>query len=85
MKLTASQSHGPGFSQVISRWILQKIIIIVIKKKKKKKTKLCFDAEGTGKVNWKGVAYYNRLINYLLKKGKFSNKIKILHAKLNII
>ncbi|XP_034674012.1 beta-glucosidase 44-like [Vitis riparia] len=25
--------------------------------------------EGTGKVNWKGVAYYNRLINYLLKKG----------------
>ncbi|XP_010032630.2 beta-glucosidase 44 [Eucalyptus grandis] len=25
--------------------------------------------DGTGKVNWKGVAYYNRLINYLLKKG----------------
>ncbi|QCD92277.1 beta-glucosidase [Vigna unguiculata] len=24
---------------------------------------------GTGKVNWKGVAYYNRLIDYLLKKG----------------
>ncbi|XP_051119237.1 beta-glucosidase 44-like [Andrographis paniculata] len=24
---------------------------------------------GTGKVNWKGVAYYNRLINYMLKKG----------------
>ncbi|KAK1565715.1 hypothetical protein Q3G72_033155 [Acer saccharum] len=24
---------------------------------------------GTGKVNWKGVAYYNRLINYLLEKG----------------
>ncbi|KAH7549385.1 hypothetical protein JRO89_XS13G0023200 [Xanthoceras sorbifolium] len=24
---------------------------------------------GTGKVNWKGVAYYNRLINYLLKRG----------------
>ena len=27
------------------------------------------NAEGTGKVNWKGVAYYNRLINYLLKRG----------------
>ncbi|KDO62878.1 hypothetical protein CISIN_1g010049mg [Citrus sinensis] len=24
---------------------------------------------GTGKVNWKGVAYYNQLINYLLKRG----------------
>ncbi|XP_027357672.1 beta-glucosidase 44-like isoform X3 [Abrus precatorius] len=24
---------------------------------------------GTGKVNWKGVAYYNRLINYLLERG----------------
>ncbi|XP_019153660.1 PREDICTED: beta-glucosidase 44-like [Ipomoea nil] len=24
---------------------------------------------GTGKVNWKGVAYYNRLINYMLEKG----------------
>ncbi|KAJ0105783.1 hypothetical protein Patl1_19688 [Pistacia atlantica] len=24
---------------------------------------------GAGKVNWKGVAYYNRLINYLLEKG----------------
>ncbi|XP_006644213.1 beta-glucosidase 1 [Oryza brachyantha] len=24
---------------------------------------------GTGKVNWKGVAYYNRLINYMLKIG----------------
>lgn len=27
-------------------------------------------ADGTGKVNWKGVDYYNRLINYMLKKGK---------------
>ncbi|KAK6925331.1 Glycoside hydrolase family 1 [Dillenia turbinata] len=25
--------------------------------------------EGVGKVNWKGVAYYNRLINYLLERG----------------
>ncbi|CAO2840184.1 unnamed protein product [Amaranthus hypochondriacus] len=25
--------------------------------------------EGAGKVNWKGVAYYNRLIDYLLKRG----------------
>nr|GME07138.1 beta-glucosidase 44-like [Ipomoea batatas] len=25
--------------------------------------------DGTGKVNWKGVAYYNRLINYMLEKG----------------
>nr|XP_027125940.1 beta-glucosidase 44-like isoform X1 [Coffea arabica] len=24
---------------------------------------------GTGKVNWKGVAYYNRLIDYMLKQG----------------
>ncbi|XP_057978344.1 beta-glucosidase 44-like [Malania oleifera] len=24
---------------------------------------------GTGKVNWKGVAYYNRLINYMLARG----------------
>nr|GMD80832.1 beta-glucosidase 44-like [Ipomoea batatas] len=24
---------------------------------------------GTGKVNWKGVDYYNKLINYMLKKG----------------
>ncbi|KAK3012895.1 hypothetical protein RJ639_009712 [Escallonia herrerae] len=25
--------------------------------------------KGSGKVNWKGVAYYNRLINYMLKRG----------------
>ncbi|KAL9237910.1 hypothetical protein vseg_012403 [Gypsophila vaccaria] len=25
--------------------------------------------EGTGKINWEGVAYYNRLIDYLLKRG----------------
>ncbi|OMO95731.1 Glycoside hydrolase, family 1 [Corchorus olitorius] len=25
--------------------------------------------EGTGRVNWKGVAYYNRLIDYLIEKG----------------
>ncbi|KAA3458426.1 beta-glucosidase 44-like [Gossypium australe] len=25
--------------------------------------------EGVGKVNWAGVAYYNRMINYLVKKG----------------
>ena len=25
--------------------------------------------EGAGKVNWKGVAYYNRLIDYLLTRG----------------
>ncbi|KAF3437201.1 hypothetical protein FNV43_RR19954 [Rhamnella rubrinervis] len=25
--------------------------------------------EGTGKVNWEGVAYYNRLINYMIKRG----------------
>ncbi|KAL6175661.1 hypothetical protein ACLB2K_052300 [Fragaria x ananassa] len=25
--------------------------------------------DGTGKVNWKGVAYHNRLINYLLERG----------------
>ncbi|XP_031406253.1 beta-glucosidase 44-like isoform X2 [Punica granatum] len=25
--------------------------------------------DGTGRVNWKGVAYYNRLINYLIEKG----------------
>ncbi|CAH9084835.1 unnamed protein product [Cuscuta epithymum] len=24
---------------------------------------------GTGKINWKGVRYYNRLINYMLQKG----------------
>ncbi|KAK6921261.1 Glycoside hydrolase family 1, partial [Dillenia turbinata] len=24
---------------------------------------------GTGEVNWEGVSYYNKLINYLLKKG----------------
>lgn len=24
---------------------------------------------GAGKVNWKGVTYYNRLINYMLKIG----------------
>lgn len=27
------------------------------------------NAEGTGKINWKGVAYYNRLIDYLVQKG----------------
>ncbi|KAG5233918.1 beta-glucosidase [Salix suchowensis] len=25
--------------------------------------------DGTGKVNWNGVAYYNRLINYMIEKG----------------
>ncbi|GMI85539.1 B-S glucosidase 44 [Hibiscus trionum] len=25
--------------------------------------------EGVGRINWEGVAYYNRLINYLVKKG----------------
>ncbi|GAB2301507.1 Beta-glucosidase 44 [Dionaea muscipula] len=25
--------------------------------------------EGSGRVNWEGVAYYNRLIDYMLKKG----------------
>ncbi|XP_065850399.1 beta-glucosidase 44-like isoform X2 [Euphorbia lathyris] len=25
--------------------------------------------DGTGEVNWKGVAYYNRLINYMLHRG----------------
>ncbi|WCJ42049.1 beta glucosidase 43 [Euphorbia peplus] len=25
--------------------------------------------KGTGEINWKGVAYYNRLINYMIKKG----------------
>lgn len=34
---------------------------------------LGFHAEGTGKVNWEGVAYYNRLINYMLKKGSHNN------------
>jgi beta-glucosidase/6-phospho-beta-glucosidase/beta-galactosidase len=29
------------------------------------------NVDGTGKVNRKGVAYYNRLIDYLLKRGKF--------------
>lgn len=32
---------------------------------------LILNSEGTGKVNWKGVAYYNKLINYLLKRGNF--------------
>ncbi|XP_060669213.1 beta-glucosidase 44 isoform X2 [Ziziphus jujuba] len=44
-------------------------------------TKLKFDAyrfsiswsrifpEGTGRVNWEGVAYYNRLIDYMIEKG----------------
>lgn len=31
---------------------------------------LCsFCAGGVGKVNWLGVAYYNRLIDYMLSKG----------------
>jgi hypothetical protein len=30
---------------------------------------VCY-VDGTGEVNWKGVAYYNRLINYMVKKGK---------------
>lgn len=25
--------------------------------------------EGAGEVNWKGVAYYNRLIDYLIERG----------------
>lgn len=35
-----------------------------------KNLKNLVNADGTGKVNWKGVAYYNRLINYLIEKGK---------------
>lgn len=31
--------------------------------------------DGRGKVNWKGVAYYNKLINYLLKRGENKQKI----------
>ena len=27
------------------------------------------NTEGTGKINWNGVAYYNRLIDYLVQKG----------------
>lgn len=35
------------------------------------------NAEGTGKINWKGVAYYNRLIDYLVQKGKAFNSYTI--------
>ncbi|KAJ6765010.1 BETA-GLUCOSIDASE 44 [Salix koriyanagi] len=28
-----------------------------------------YKVDGTGKVNWNGVAYYNRLINYMIEKG----------------
>ncbi|KAJ6289216.1 hypothetical protein OIU76_025094 [Salix suchowensis] len=28
-----------------------------------------FDVDGAGKVNWKGVAYYNRLIDYMIERG----------------
>ncbi|KAL3570796.1 hypothetical protein D5086_028045 [Populus alba] len=28
-----------------------------------------FDADGAGKVNWNGVAYYNRLIDYMIERG----------------
>ena len=31
--------------------------------------------DGRRKVNWKGVAYYNKLINYLLKRGENKQKI----------
>lgn len=32
-----------------------------------------FFIDGTGEVNWKGVAYYNRLINYMLQQGNPSH------------
>lgn len=32
--------------------------------------------DGAGKVNWKGVAYYNRLIDYLLERGNYPNNMK---------
>lgn len=35
------------------------------------------NADGTGKVNWKGVAYYNQLINYLLKRGKVKVQLRL--------
>lgn len=33
--------------------------------------------EGTGEVNWKGVAYYNRLIDYLIKRGNVQKCLKL--------
>jgi hypothetical protein len=32
---------------------------------------------GAGKVNWKGVAYYNGLINYMLQIGKCIDRIAL--------
>jgi beta-glucosidase/6-phospho-beta-glucosidase/beta-galactosidase len=33
---------------------------------------ILFDSDGEGTVNKEGVAYYNNLIDYVLKKGKIS-------------
>lgn len=75
--LTGSPFRGPEFSHVnwlISMSSLNQDILDyhLIWPSLNLCISLIVDADGTGQVNWKGVGYYNRLINYMLKKGKIS-------------
>ncbi|XP_072149329.1 beta-glucosidase 1 isoform X3 [Setaria viridis] len=39
---------------------------------------------GAGKVNWKGVTYYNRLINYMLKIGSSTSTPEKSYAEVEL-
>ena len=70
------RSRGRGYSQVITLKLLIDLILLLLLN-----SLLViyiyiyiffyFCIDGTGEVNWKGVAYYNRLINYMIDQGNY--------------
>ena len=70
---TGSRFHGPEFSLVIVSFHLQLLLNSNFVFEFVSLDFLAFfdffDVDGAGKVNWKGVAYYNRLIDYMIEKG----------------